>query len=389
MFLSEYQAKEILHQYGVPVPQGRIASSSAEAEARCRELDTAKFVVKAQIGAGGRGLAGGVKFAATPSAVAKAAGQMLGSRLVTEQTGAQGEKVERVYVEEAVEIAQSLYLAVVIDQAQARPTLLASAEGGEEFESKVSRDESILHKLTLNPAGKIDDAALTDFLGKIGLTGDAAAKATALAHAAIEAFFKNDVTLLEINPLAVTAKGEVLAVDAKMVIDDNALYRHPELAELAAEAPVPEVERRARDSEINYVKMSGNIGMVVNGAGLGLATNDMLIAKGGKPANFMDIRTTATSFQIANGVRLLLEDKNVRVILVNIHGGGMTTCDTVAEGISFAYSKSDRKPPIVYRAAGQNADWSYRVMADRRLPFTPVQTMSEAVAQAVQIAGGR
>ena len=389
MFLSEYQAKEILHQYGVQVPQGRIASSAAEAEARCRELATARFVVKAQIGAGGRGLAGGVKFAATPSAVAKAAGRMLGSQLVTEQTGAQGEKVERVYVEEAVEIDQSLYLAIVIDQARALPTLLGSAEGGEAFEAKVTRDESILHQQPLSPTGEISDADLTAFLGGIGLSGDAAARAAALTRAAIEAFFRNDVSLLEINPLAVTAKGEVLAVDAKMVIDDNALYRHPELADLASEAPVPEVERRARDSEINYVKMSGNIGMVVNGAGLALTTLDMLQDFGGDPANFMDIRTTATSFQIANGVRLLLEDPNVRVILVNIHGGGMTTCDTVAEGISFAYSKSDRKPPIVYRAAGQNADWSYRVMADRRLPFTPVQTMSQAVAQAVQIAGGR
>lgn len=389
MFLSEYQAKEILNQYDVPVPEGRIAHSAAEAEARGRELSCKKYVVKAQIRAGGRGLAGGVKFAATPSSVAAAARELLGDRLVTEQTGAKGELVETVSVEASEDIAQSFYVAAVIDQRTARPTVLMSSEGGEAFEAKAQKDSDIVRHLAIGPAGEVASTEIEMLVASVGLSGAAVPQAVKIVEKLLEVFFAYDCTLIEINPLAVTRDDRVIALDAKMVIDANALERHPELAEFVADDTMDPVERTARDNEINFVKLEGDIGVVVNGAGLGLATNDMLIEAGGRPANFMDIRTTASSFQIATGISLLLRDPKVKAILVNIHGGGMTVCDTIAEAISFAYSKSDRRPPIVYRAAGQNAAWSETMMKDRRLPYVSAPNMTSAIRQVVELAGGR
>lgn len=389
MFLPEYQAKEILAQFGVKVPEGGLARTPEEAEARARAIKAEKFAVKAQIRAGGRGLAGGVKLAPTPSGVRDAAAALLGSRLVTEQTGPGGETVDRVYVEAGIDDRRSVYLAMVVDERTAKATLLGSREGGVAFESKARSDPGILLTLALSPEGEPDDGALTRFLGEIGLEGAAAANGRQLIRGMIRAAFENDALLIEINPLAIGSDGKVVAVDAKMVIDDNALHRHPEFEAMAQAAYRDDFERVARENDINFVKMDGDIGVVVNGAGLGLATNDMLVDAGGRPANFMDIRTTATSLQIAKGVGVLLSDPAIKVILVNVHGGGMTVCDTVAEGINFAYMRSDRKIPIVFRAAGQNADWARTIMKDRRLPFERVDGMAEAAARAVAIARGK
>ena len=386
MYLSEYQAKEILAQYGVSIPEGRIAGSPDEAEACAREIRCEKYVIKAQIGAGGRGLAGGIKFAATPSGVRSSATELIGKRLVTEQTGPAGEEVEQVYVEAAVDIDRSLYAALVIDQRTALPTLLGAREGGVDFEANAGANPDMLETLALSVDGALDDADIAGFLDRLGLSGDAAASVKELFAAAIRAFFATDASLVEINPLALTPDHRAIAVDAKMVIDGNALARHPELDPFVREAPTEESERIARENEINFIKMDGDIGMVVNGAGLGLATHDMVIDAGGRPANFMDIRTTASSFQIAKVVGLLIADPSIKVILVNIHGGGMTVCDTVAEAINFAYARSDRRPPIVYRAAGQNAPWALSIMKDRRLPFEKFDDMTGAVARAVAIA---
>jgi len=389
MYVSEYQAKEILARYGVSVPEGGLARTPDEAEARARALSSPRFVVKAQILAGGRGLAGGVKFAATPSGVREAAEALLGQRLVTEQTGPDGEEVKRVYVEEAVDDRRSVYLALAVDEASAAPVLLGAPEGGVAFEAKARADPGLLTSLTLPADGRLDDVDLAPFLAAIGLEGPAADSAAALVRGMVRAAFESDALLVEINPLAIGPDGRAVAIDAKMVIDDNALYRHPEFETMARDAWRDEYERTARENEINFVKMQGNIGVVVNGAGLGLATNDMLLDAGGRPANFMDIRTTATSLQIAKGVDVLLQDPKVAVILVNVHGGGMTVCDTVAEGISFAYARSARKPPIVFRAAGQNAAWALTIMKDRRLPFEPVDGIGQAVARAAAKAGER
>lgn len=384
MYLREAQAKQIVAQYGVPIPEGRVARSAEEAERRAREVSAERYVVKALISAGGRGLAGGVTFAATPSAVADASKAMIGSRLVTEQTGPAGEQVDEVYVEAALSFETALYLALVIDQRTALPTILGSTQGGVEFEAKATADPSIVHTLPLGSDGTIDPAKRSAFLSALGV-GEAV---STVIDAMVSAYQKTDAALIEINPLAVIGDAAT-AIDAKIILDGNALYRHPELAALADTSQTNADELVARENEINFVKMDGNIGLVVNGAGLGLATHDMVVEAGGHPANFMDIRTTATSFQIAKGVGLLLDDPSVDVILVNIHGGGMTVCDTVAEGIGFAYGRSTRKPPIIYRAAGQNAPWSFQIMKNHRLPYQTAETMTEAVSMAVAKAGGR
>ncbi len=388
MYLPEYQAKEILAQYGARVPEGGLARTGEEAEARARSIRAEKFAVKAQIRAGGRGLAGGIRMAATPSGVREAAEALLGSRLVTEQTGPGGEAVERVYVEAAVDDRRSVYLALIADERTGTATMLGAGEGGVSFEARAKADPGILRTLELPVDGAPDADALAGFLAGIGLEGAAADAARDLALSMIRAAVETDALLVEINPLAVASDGTLTAIDAKMVIDDNALYRHPEFETMAQDVHRDEFERVARENDINFVKMDGDIGVVVNGAGLGLATNDMLIDAGGRPANFMDIRTTARSLNIARGVDVLLADPNVKVILVNVHGGGMTVCDTVAEGINFAYMRSTRKLPIVFRAAGQNADWARTIMKDRRLPFERVDDMAEAAARAVAIARG-
>jgi succinyl-CoA synthetase beta subunit len=389
MNISEYQAKEILARYGISVPEGGVARTPDEAEARARALSCTRFAVKAQILAGGRGLAGGVKFAATPSGVRDAAEALLGQRLVTEQTGPEGEEVKRVYVEAAVDDRRSVYLALAVDEASAAPVLLAAAEGGVAFETKARADPGLLTSLPLPADGSLDGVDLAGFLAAIGLEGPPAESVAALVRGMVRAAFDSDALLVEINPLAIGPDGQAVAIDAKMVIDDNALYRHPEFESMARDAWRDEYERIARENEINFVKMQGNIGVVVNGAGLGLATNDMLVDAGGRPANFMDIRTTATSLQVARGIDVLLQDPKVSVILVNVHGGGMTVCDTVAEGISFAYARAERKVPIVFRAAGQNAAWALTIMKDRRLPFERVDGIGPAAARAVARAGER
>lgn len=388
MYLPEYQAKEILAQYGARVPEGGIARTGEEAEARARSIRAEKVAVKAQIRAGGRGLAGGIKMAATPSGVREAAEALLGGRLVTEQTGPGGEAVERVYVEAAVDDRRSVYLALLADERSGTMTLLGARDGGVTFEARAQADPDVLRTLELAGDAAPDAESLSAFLAGLGLDGPALDTAGDLVRSMIRAAVDYDALLVEINPLAVSADGVLTAVDAKMVIDDNALYRHPELEAMAQDAHRDEFERVARENDINFVKMDGDIGVVVNGAGLGLATNDMLIDAGGRPANFMDIRTTARSLNIARGVDVLLADPAVKVILVNVHGGGMTVCDTVAEGINFAYMRSARKLPIVFRAAGQNADWARTIMKDRRLPFERVDDMAEAAARAVAIARG-
>lgn len=388
MYLPEYQAKEILAQYGVAVPEGGVARSGQEAEERARGLRCEKFVIKAQIRAGGRGLAGGVKFAATPSGVRAAAEALIGTRLVTAQTGPKGEAVERVYVEAAVDDRRCVYLAFIIDERSARPSLLGARTGGITFERDAHADPAMVETLVLPADGDLGGVDLGGFLARIGIEGGAMERARALVASMVRAAFENDALLIEINPLVLLPDGRAVAVDAKMVIDDNSLYRHPELEGLVREAQLEEQDRIARENEINFVKLDGDIGLVVNGAGLGLATNDMVADAGGRPANFMDIRTTATSFQIARGVQILLDDPAVKVVLVNVHGGGMTVCDTVAEGLNFAYARATRRPPIIFRAAGQNAAWALTIMKNRRLPFEQYTDLSEAVARAVAVARG-
>ena len=385
MLLAEYKSKELLAQYGLNVPAGRRATTPAEAEAACEKLAARKYVVKAQIAAGGRGLAGGIKFAATPSSVHDETAKLLGSRLVTEQTGSDGEIVNVVYVEAAQTLDKQHFLALTLDPETGGILLLASAQGGVEFEQRARMDGDIVQTVTLGPDEVKDTDKIAAFLATAGI--DEAA--TGQVQAALQAFAENDMTLLEINPFARTSDSTWMAIDAKIALDPSAGFRHPEFAEIAAEQGLSSVEAEAQKSNINFVRLDGALGVIVNGAGLGLATNDMIVDAGGRPANFMDIRTTATSFDIAKGVELLLKDTRVKAILLNVHGGGMTVCDTVAEGVAFAYNRSDRKTvPCIARLAGVNADWGSQILKDRKVPVETFTDMQSAVARAVELTGG-
>lgn len=382
MMLSENQSKELLCQYGVSIPEGRLAHTPDEAEKLCKEIDAHKYVVKAQIMAGGRGLAGGIKFAATPSAVANEARALLNSTLVTDQTAASGEKVRSVYVEAAVDIANSYYIAISFDPGSGRPVLLASASGGVEFEQLARMDESAVKSHILDETPEARDA-LAAFLKDIGIEGTEALDTIENAR---KAFCDNDLTLVEINPFVRTRDGKWMAVDAKVALDRNASFRRPEFDSMISDPGTSSDETEAQKYNINLVQLTGNIGVVTNGAGLGLATNDMITDAGGKPANFMDIRTTARSFDIARGVEMLLTDPQVQVLLLNIHGGGMTAADTVAEGVNFAYSRAKRKLPVVAHIAGHNAEWGTNILRERKVPVETFDTMSGAVNRVVEIA---
>ncbi len=383
MLLAEYKSKELLTQYGLTVPPGKRARSADEAEAVCAALNAKKYVVKAQISAGGRGLAGGIKFAATPSSVNDEAAKLLGTTLVTEQTGPSGETVNVVYVEAAEDLAAQHFIALTLDPETGAPLLLASAQGGVEFEQRARMDADAVQSAALT--GPDTDAQIAEVLSRIGIDDPTA---SSMIAAGLQAFTENDMTLLEINPFAKTRDGRWLVIDAKVALDPAAAFRRPEFEGILAEQQLSATEAEAQKSNINFVALEGNLGVIVNGAGLGLATNDMIVDADGRPANFMDIRTTATSFDIARGVELLLQDKSVKALLLNVHGGGMTVCDTVAEGVAFAYSRSDRTVPCIARLAGVNADWGNQILKDRKVPVENFTDMSAAVARAVELAGG-
>lgn len=348
-----------------------------------RKLPGERFAVKAQVHAGGRGEAGGVRIVEGARAVGAAARELIGRKLVTSNTGAEGRIVRKVYVETAVKPERVLYLAVLVDQGAGTVSLIGAREGGGDIEDRAARNPRIIERLPLTPGARPDDDALIAYAGRLGLTGAVAERAAALFTGLIDALYRFDASLIEINPLALMPDGTLLALDMKMVVDDNALFRHPELELLRDEDELDPVELKAQRHEINYVKLGGDIGVVVNGAGLALATLDLLRDAGGMPANFMDIRTMATSVQIARGLDILMADPRVKTILVNIHGGGLTRCDTVAEGIGMAWRRSGRRPPLVLRVAGNNADFAKTVLRNCGVPFIEARDMADAAERAI------
>lgn len=385
MFLQEAEAKKILGGFGIALPRGGVADNGIAGGGVAAMLATEKLVVKALIRAGGRGLAGGIKFADGAVQAGAATDALIGQTLVTAQTGPKGECVRSVYIEEALHFDTALFLSLLIDQRNARPTLMASIAGGMDFEENARKAPQLVQKYALERDGAHNPAELAAFLVNVGVEEAHIAAVCSVIEALVKAFFDTDARLIEINPLALMADGGAVAIDAKIVLDDNALFRHPEFEALSHNVHLDPSELIAQRNEINFVKMEGDIGLVTNGAGLGLATYDMVVEHGGAPANFMDIRTTATSFQIARGIGLLIEDPAVNVLLVNIHGGGMTACDLVVGSLGFAYQRSTRKPPIVFRVAGHNADWARRMMDDKDLPHHHAGSMTEAVAMAVKL----
>jgi len=386
MNLHEYQAKDLLSGYGVSLPVGDVAQSPSAAQNVARRLPSDRYVVKAQVQAGGRGRAGGVKIVDSVTGVREATEELLGQTLVTEQTGPEGRSVRAVYVEEAITSERDTYLAVLVDRQSGKVALIGARQGGEDIEERAAADPSIVQTLLLKPNGTPVKGSLEAFAKKVGLTGPLAAKAVTLFERLAKAFIESDASLIEINPLAVTPDNDLCALDVKMVIDDNALFRHPEMKNFRDRDELDPVEMQAQENEINYVRMDGDIGVVVNGAGLALATHDMLSDSGGVPANFMDIRTTATSLDIAGGFDLLLSNPNVVAVLVNVHGGGMQRCDTIAEGIGISMKRSDRKVPIVVRFAGNNADYGHTLLRNYGISYIEAHDMGDAIERVIALA---
>lgn len=389
MRLHEFQAKRLLADYGLPTPRGFVALTADEAEAVARDINSPRIAVKAQIHAGERLQAGGVKIVHGPSMARSAAAGMLGQRLVTAQTEDGGETVRRVYVEEGVDATLGVHLALLIDPSAGGLVAVGSAGGGEGVEERARRGELKLEKMALSVRAPADRGELASFLGRIGLEGDAQAAGCDLVEGLRRAFVELDASLIEINPLVVTPAGELKALDVKMTLDDNALFRHSDLASLRDEDESDRTRLSAHRDQLNFVQLDGDIGLVSNGAGLGLATLDMVIAAGGRPANFMDIRTTARSLDIAHGFALLLDNPRIKTLLINAHGGGMQSCDTIAEGLGVALRRSGRKLPIVMRLAGQNAEFARSRLTNFGCAVIEAPDMGAAAERAVQVAAGQ
>jgi succinyl-CoA synthetase beta subunit len=386
MYVHEFQAKQLLSGYGVLVPRGALARNPEAARDAAQEIGGDAWAVKAQILAGGRGKAGGIKIAESLEAVAAASRALLGTTLVTEQTGAAGRKIASVYVEERVAAARELYLATLVDRASGRVAFLTSAEGGEDIEEAVAGDPARIDKLVIDPATGPDDADLRKAAAGLGLDGAAAEAAVALMAGLYKAFLELDASLIEINPLALTETGDLRAVDVKLNLDDNALFRHPELEALRDPDDLDPTEMEAARYEINYVKLGGDIGCMVNGAGLALATLDAIGRAGGAAADFMDVRPVATREQIATGFRLVLNNPKVKTILVNVFGGGILRCDTMAEGIAAAVRAHGLEVPLIVRAAGTNMEIAKKVLVGQGIPVTFADDMDEAAEMAVRAA---
>lgn len=386
MYVHEFQAKRLLSGYGVPTPRGAVARAPEEARDIARGIGGTAWAVKAQILAGGRGKAGGIRIVDTLEEVAAASSELLGATLVTEQTSAAGRKVASVYVEERVAAARQLYLAILIDRGAGRVAFLTSAEGGEDIEAAVARDPGRIAKLIVDPATGPEADALRATAAGLGLDGAAAEAAVALMAGLYKAFWELDASLIEINPLAVTAAGELSAVDVKLSLDDNALFRHPELEALRDPEDLDPTEMEAARYDINYVKLDGDIGCMVNGAGLALATLDAVGRAGGAPADFMDVRPVAAREQIATGFRLVLTNPAVKAILVNVFGGGILRCDTMAEGIAAAVRAHGLKAPLIVRAAGTNMEIAKKTLLDQGIQVVFADDMAEAAEMAVAAA---
>ncbi len=388
MQLQEFQAKTLLSQFAISSPAGAVAVTSDEAEAIATRLHSDMIFVKAQIHAGERLAAGGIRTVNSPKAARIAAGELLGQKLVTAQTSAQGQTVKSVLIEAGIRAEQELYLSLQIDPVSGA-ILLTAGQGGANIEKRVATQELKLESLPLGIRGERNPGEIVELAGRIGLSGGLAVKFGELVKKLHRAFVELDAGLIEINPLVVTDAGDLVAVDAKVVVDDNALYRHPELKELQDDTHTDRVELQAQRHQINFVQMDGDIGTVVNGAGLGLATLDMIAAAGGSPANFMDIRTTAKSLDIAQGISLVLENPRAKVLLVNVFGGGMQPCDTIAEALGIAFRRSRRILPVVLRMTGNNEDLARLRLANYNLPKTECADMWQAVTRAVALAQGR
>jgi succinyl-CoA synthetase beta subunit len=386
--IHEYQAKAVLSRFGVPVPRGEVALSVAEAVEVGKRLGSPICVVKAQIHAGGRGKGGGVKVAKSAEELERFAKQILGMTLITHQTGPEGKKVARLLIEEGLEIERELYLSIVIDRASAAPVIIASAAGGMDIEEvAASEPEKILREVISPGTGIVPFQARKLAFG-MGLGAGPANKLVKVLESIYKAFIETDASMIEINPLILTKSGDLLALDAKVSFDDSALYRHPELKELRDVSEEDPLEVEASKFSLNYIRLDGNIGCMVNGAGLAMATMDIIKLAGGEPANFLDVGGGANAEQIKNAFRILMADKNVKAVLINIFGG-ILRCDVLAQGVIAAVTELGVQVPIVIRMEGTNVDTGKKMLKESGLNFATADSMGEAADQAVALAKGR
>ncbi len=385
MKIHEYQGKEILKKYGVPVPRGIPCFTVDEAVKAAESLGGPVWVVKAQIHAGGRGKGGGVKVAKSLAEVKDSAGKILGMQLVTHQTGAQGQKVRRLLVEEGADIKKELYVGLVVDRVTQRVTVMASSEGGMDIEEVAEHSPDKIHKIAVDPVAGLSDADADALARKIGVPDASVPQARAVFHALYKAFWETDASLAEINPLILTGKGEVIALDAKLNFDSNALFRHPDIVGMRDLDEEDPAEIEASKHDLSYIQLDGNIGCLVNGAGLAMATMDTIKLFGGEPANFLDVGGGATKEKVTEAFKIMLRNPNLKAILVNIFGGIMR-CDVIAEGVVAASRAVGLKVPLVVRMKGTNEEQGKKLLAESGLPIIAADTMGEAARSVVEAA---
>src|SRR6187399_3219361 len=385
--IHEYQAKSVLARYGVPVPRGEVAFAPTEAADIARRLGSEVCVVKAQIHAGGRGKGGGVKLARSITEVEQLTKDMLGMTLVTHQTGPEGKKVGRVLIEEGLQIDRELYLSIVIDRASASPVVIASAAGGMDIEEVAATHPEQILREAIDPGVGVVPFQARKLAFGMGLDGAAANKFAKVLAAIYTAFIETDASMMEINPLILTKSGDLLALDAKVTFDDNALYRHADLKEFRDLSEEDPLEVEASKFSLNYIRLDGNIGCMVNGAGLAMATMDIIKLAGGEPANFLDVGGGANAEQIKNAFRILMSDKNVKAILINIFGGIMRG-DRIAEGVVAASREIGLPLPVVVRLEGTNVELGKEILAKSGLPLITADAMWDAATKVVAAAKG-
>jgi len=392
MNIHEYQAKQLLTRFGVPVLKGGVAYTPTEAEAVARELGGPIWVVKAQIHAGGRGKGkfkehpggkGGVRVVKSVEDVKDNAREMLGATLVTHQSGPQGKMVKRIYIEDGCDIERELYLSLLIDRKTSRVTIIASSAGGMDIEEVAAKTPEKIQTIDIDPATGMQGFHARQIAFGLGLKGDQVRSATNFLMALYKAFVDLDASLVEINPLVVTKKGDVIALDAKMNFDDNALYRHKDVAEMRDEDEQDPIELEAGRHELNYIKLDGNIGCMVNGAGLAMATMDIIKLYGGEPANFLDVGGSATKERVTTAFKLILSDSNVEGIFVNIFGGIMR-CDVIAEGVVAAAKEVSLNVPLVVRLEGTNVELGKEILAKSGLPILSGDDLGDGAAKIVK-----
>jgi succinyl-CoA synthetase beta subunit len=384
MKIHEFQAKKILNEFGVKIPKGEVAETPEQAKEIAQKIGP-KVVVKAQIHAGGRGKGGGVKLAGNPDEAEKTASEILGMNLVTHQTGPEGKRVKRVLVEEALDIDRELYIGIVIDRAAEAPVVMASSEGGMEIEKVASETPELIFKEHINPATGFQGFQARKLAFKLGLKGNTFKQAVKFFLALYKAFSVSDASLAEINPLLITKQGDVIALDAKMNFDDNALKRHPDIMDMRDLDEEEPIEVEASKYDLNYIKLDGNVGCMVNGAGLAMATMDIIMYTGGMPANFLDVGGGVSEEAVTNAFKILVSDKDVKAALVNIFGG-IVRCDMVAKGIVNAAKELHVKIPMVVRLEGTNVEKGKKILEESGLSFKAASSMKEAAELVVPLA---